>query len=147
MKTTYSYAYKLGKSRQPNMEGGIFKGINRRKEKPMEDRCIMCGEIVPEGTQVCKTCLSKYGEQILDEVDSINYEDEFSFSEWLEVELKKSGMTQSQLARKVGVTQQSIGQYISGMRTPSIITANDVLNVFGKKFVVIDKKRSKVHGL
>jgi hypothetical protein len=23
------------------------------------DRCVMCGEIVPEGTQVCKTCIKK----------------------------------------------------------------------------------------
>ena len=23
------------------------------------DRCVICGEIVPEGTQVCKACLEK----------------------------------------------------------------------------------------
>lgn len=26
----------------------------------MEDRCIMCGDIVPEGKQVCNNCFYKY---------------------------------------------------------------------------------------
>lgn len=26
----------------------------------MEDRCVMCGEIVPEGRQVCPICERKY---------------------------------------------------------------------------------------
>ena len=26
----------------------------------MEDRCVCCGEIVPEGKQVCKSCIAKY---------------------------------------------------------------------------------------
>ena len=25
----------------------------------MEDRCVMCGEIIPEGRQVCKQCEEK----------------------------------------------------------------------------------------
>ena len=27
----------------------------------MEDRCVICGEIVPEGRQVCPLCEKKYG--------------------------------------------------------------------------------------
>ncbi|MBQ9262866.1 MAG: DUF2116 family Zn-ribbon domain-containing protein [Clostridia bacterium] len=27
----------------------------------MEDHCIMCGEIIPEGLQVCPSCQRKYG--------------------------------------------------------------------------------------
>ena len=27
----------------------------------MEDHCVMCGEIVPEGRQVCPLCEKKYG--------------------------------------------------------------------------------------
>ena len=27
----------------------------------MEDHCVMCGEIIPEGRQVCPVCEKKYG--------------------------------------------------------------------------------------
>ena len=27
----------------------------------MEDHCVMCGEIIPEGRQVCPLCEKKYG--------------------------------------------------------------------------------------
>lgn len=26
-----------------------------------EDRCVLCGEIIPEGGQVCPACLRMYG--------------------------------------------------------------------------------------
>ena len=26
----------------------------------MEDRCVVCGEIIPEGSHVCRTCEQKY---------------------------------------------------------------------------------------
>ncbi|MBR5109883.1 MAG: hypothetical protein IK099_06780 [Clostridia bacterium] len=29
----------------------------------MEDRCVICGEIIPEGRQVCPLCEKKYGEK------------------------------------------------------------------------------------
>lgn len=25
-----------------------------------EDRCLICGEVIPEGTQVCTACMNKY---------------------------------------------------------------------------------------
>ena len=25
-----------------------------------EDRCLICGEVIPEGTQVCTACINKY---------------------------------------------------------------------------------------
>ncbi|MBQ0067600.1 MAG: hypothetical protein KBS60_05420 [Phascolarctobacterium sp.] len=25
-----------------------------------EERCLLCGEVIPEGTQVCKNCIEKY---------------------------------------------------------------------------------------
>ncbi len=27
--------------------------------KTMENRCVSCGEIIPEGQQVCKACIEK----------------------------------------------------------------------------------------
>lgn len=27
----------------------------------MEERCVICGEIIPEGRQVCPLCEKKYG--------------------------------------------------------------------------------------
>lgn len=29
----------------------------------MEDRCVVCGEVVPEGRQVCPNCFKKYMEE------------------------------------------------------------------------------------
>lgn len=26
----------------------------------MEDRCVVCGEIIPEGSHICKSCENKY---------------------------------------------------------------------------------------
>lgn len=34
----------------------------------MEDRCICCGEIIPEGRQVCPSCEEKANNQSLREI-------------------------------------------------------------------------------
>lgn len=37
----------------------------------MEDRCVMCDDIIPEGTQVCPVCQKKYtGKPALSRKDS-----------------------------------------------------------------------------
>ena len=34
--------------------------VTETKEYLGADRCVCCGEIVPEGTQVCNNCLKKF---------------------------------------------------------------------------------------
>lgn len=36
--------------------------------------------------------------------------------------IKQSGMTQTEIARKIGVTQSSVGQYLSGRSLPALDT-------------------------
>ena len=40
----------------------------------------------------------------------------------LQEEIKQSGMTQTELAKKTGVIQQSIAQYLSGRAMPALDT-------------------------
>lgn len=67
------------------------------------------------------------------------YTDEFSFSSWLEKELKKSKMPKYKFAEKCGITVQAIDHYLKGERSPRVIVVNDLLNVLGKKIVIVDK--------
>ena len=34
-----------------------YQAKSRREIKPMPDRCVCCDDIIPEGTQVCWSCL------------------------------------------------------------------------------------------
>ena len=67
------------------------------------------------------------------------FNEEFSFSEWLNEEVKKSEMPKYRFAEMWGVTVPSIDHYLKGERSPRIITVNDLLNVLGKKIVIVDK--------
>ena len=47
-----------------------YKKIKERKQIKMSvDRCIMCGEEIPEGVQVCKACVEGIAEK--DEVEEL----------------------------------------------------------------------------
>ena len=106
----------------------------------MEDRCVMCGKVIPEGSQVCRMCVSR--ESCLkktDIADTGSCSSEFSFAEWLEKQLCASGMSQTELADAIGVTKQTVSGYVRGVRSPSFMTATDILNLFHKKFAIVDK--------
>lgn len=64
---------------------------------------------------------------------------EFSFSEWLENELEEQGMMQKMLAEKTGITAGAISNYVRCVRSPKLDTVNLILDVFGKKIVIVDK--------
>lgn len=66
-------------------------------------------------------------------------EDEFGFSEWLEEMMIENGLTIKQLADLSGHTYASIRYYLHGERSPNVVIANDFMNLFGKKLVVVDK--------
>lgn len=40
----------------------------------------------------------------------------------LQSAIKQSGMTQTEIAKKIGVIQQSVGQYLSGRAMPALDT-------------------------
>lgn len=44
-------------------------------------------------------------------------------------EIRNSGMTQTELASKIGVIQQSVGQYLSGRAMPSLDTLANLCKV------------------
>ena len=106
----------------------------------MEDRCVMCGKVIPEGSQVCSMCVSRASCLKKTEIaEAGSCSDEFSFAEWLENQLRETGMSQTELANAVGITKQMISGYVCGVKTPSFMTATDILNLFHKKFAVVDK--------
>lgn len=39
------------------MRKRTYKEVKRNSA----DRCVCCGAIIPEGTQVCRACMIKYG--------------------------------------------------------------------------------------
>lgn len=67
-------------------------------------------------------------------------DDEFSFADWLSAELKESKMSQRAFARKVGISQYSIWNYLARGYSPHLCTLNDILNALGKKIVIVDKE-------
>lgn len=38
------------------------------------DRCLICGEAIPEGAQVCRSCMERYGVDIGAEAEEITEE-------------------------------------------------------------------------
>lgn len=34
-----------------------------------EDRCLICGEVIPEGTQACTACINKYDIEATEEAE------------------------------------------------------------------------------
>lgn len=66
-------------------------------------------------------------------------DDEFGFAEWLEEMMAEKGLTIKQVAYLVGHSYASIRYYLMGERSPNIVIANDFMNLFGKKLVVVDK--------
>lgn len=41
------------------MRKRTYKEVKRNSADA--DRCVCCGAIIPEGTQVCRACMIKYG--------------------------------------------------------------------------------------
>ena len=64
---------------------------------------------------------------------------EFSFSRWLEDELKARNMTEQQLSEMTGITQAAISHYKNCKRFPTSVKMNDILNALGKRIVIVDK--------
>lgn len=48
------------------------------------------------------------------------------FDEWLRDEMLRRELTQSELARKAGISQTLISQWVNGRRTPSILSAKAI---------------------
>jgi len=56
--------------------------------------------------------------------------DKANFSEWLEKELEKRDMSQSELARQAGVTRAAINGVLTGARGPGIDLCNGIAQAF-----------------
>lgn len=55
-----------------------------------------------------------------------------NFGEWLLTQLEERGWSQSELARRVGVTRQAIGRIINEGRKPQIETINNIAMALGE---------------
>lgn len=62
-----------------------------------------------------------------------------TFSKWLKDQLKEKNMTQVELAKRSYITVQAVSHYISGRSLPTYPVMEAVLNVLGKKLVIVDK--------
>ena len=69
----------------------------------------------------------------------MNNSNEFSFSEWLEEELKKQGVSVMELSERSGVSAGSIYKYKKCSRSPSIMAVIDIMNALGKRIGIVDK--------
>lgn len=49
--------------------------------------------------------------------------------------VKRTGISQKELARRVGVTETSISRYVTGERIPRVITMARILDVFKEKSI------------
>lgn len=71
--------------------------------------------------------------------ENMGSDDEFSFSDWLQMELKRQHISPSKLAEMSGVSIQSISHYLHGSRSPSLYNATCILSAFGKRFTVVNQ--------
>lgn len=60
------------------------------------------------------------------------------FGQWLDEQLKRTGMTRKELAKRAGVSVPIIRYYITGERTPRLDSLQVILKVFGKKIDITD---------
>lgn len=68
---------------------------------------------------------------------------EFSFSQWLEDEIKRRGLKIRKVARMTGLTEKAIYQYLRVKRIPSIMTVVEILDAFGYRIKIVKKRGKK----
>lgn len=100
----------------------------------MEERCLICGAIIPEGRQICPNCEQRSAEQ------ETGAKGELDFSAWIREELSKRNMPQAELAKLARVAKPTISHYVRGSRSPSILMVNDILNVLGMRLMIVKKE-------
>ena len=66
--------------------------------------------------------------------------DEFSFSKWIDDEMKKQHISGNKLSKMTGITAAAISHYRNCRRFPTIVTVTDILNALGKRIVIVDKE-------
>lgn len=59
-----------------------------------------------------------------------------NFTDLINSELKKQGISQLELAQKCGLTPQAICRYCKGQRVPNIYNADKVLTALGAKVIL-----------
>ena len=64
---------------------------------------------------------------------------EEEFSDWIVGEMEKRELDAQTLARKTGVCNATIYQYIRGDRMPTLYTFSQLLDVFGLKMELVEK--------
>ena len=86
----------------------------------MEERCVMCGRVIPEGRQVCPVC-----EEKTKRVTSKQ------FPRWLMARREEKNFNRHTLADKAGMTNVAIGYYENGKRYPRFDSLELILDALG----------------
>ena len=68
---------------------------------------------------------------------------EVSFGEWLEGELNARNITQSELARRAGYTLRAVNRICREHSSPTLITAEDLLQAIGYRFEIVKDDRQR----
>jgi repressor LexA len=53
-----------------------------------------------------------------------------TFAEWLDAQMLERGLTQAELASKVGVSQQAVSLWLQGERSPGVRSVNRLARLF-----------------
>lgn len=61
------------------------------------------------------------------------------FAEWLNNEMEIKGINRRKLAKKSGVGISTVRRCALGIGTPNLETVGLLMDVFGKKLVIVDK--------
>ncbi len=70
----------------------------------------------------------------------INFSEKNQYGKLIRQLRKAEGLTQVELAKRIGTTPQNLGQYERGVRTPKPETLNQILSELGYFLVMKAKK-------
>ena len=97
----------------------------------MEERCLICGEIIPEGRQICPICEMNGGP----ERERVTCGD---FAEWLRRQMEEKQLSRYKLADKAGLSHVAIKYYEDGERCPRFDTLEMILKALGKHIEIVE---------
>jgi len=83
----------------------------------MNNYCVICGAVIPEGRQVCPACST-----IIKGHKTLNYSLIKKYRE-------QRGFSVTELANRCGFTKSYLSRLERGLRTPSVSTLNALANV------------------
>lgn len=66
---------------------------------------------------------------------------EISFGEWLQDELNEREITQIEVAKRAGVSSNTVNRICRGWNSPSLIVVESVLGALGLRFAIVEDEK------